>query len=105
MQSIDSIKTTASRICGSLLFLIQFVFEPQIICDHRDKLAICGLSSIVLNGISKVTIQRIHVASVPRDLDRVADSISNQLASSLLFLTKLCSVDTYYHKRIGVVKR
>ena len=48
---------------------IQLVFKPQIIRNHRDKLAICGLSSIILNGISKIRVQRIHIAAVPRDLN------------------------------------
>ena len=71
---------------GAFLLLVQFVFEPQIICNHRDKLAICGLSAIILDGISKVRIQRIHVASVPRDLDGVADGALHARSGGLVFL-------------------
>ena len=62
--------------------LIQLILQSQIIRDHRDKFRICGLSSVVLDGISKVRIQRIHVTSVPCDLDGVADFINNSLGSS-----------------------
>ena len=62
--------------------LIQLIFKPEIIRDHRDEFRIRGLSTIVLDGVPKVTIQRIHVAAVPRDLDGVADFINNSLGSS-----------------------
>ena len=51
--------------------LIQFVFQPQIIRNHRDKLAICGLSAVVLDCIAEIGVEGIHVAAVPRDLDGV----------------------------------
>ena len=54
-------------------FSIQFILQSQIIRDHRDKLRIGGLTSIVLNGVPKVAVEGIHVAAVPRDLDGVAD--------------------------------
>jgi len=47
---------------------IHLILKPQIIGNHRNKLAIGGLASVILDGISKITVQRIHVASVPRDL-------------------------------------
>ena len=52
---------------------IQLILEPQIIRDHRNEFGIRGLSAVVLNGITKVRVQRIHVAAVPSDLDGVAD--------------------------------
>ena len=55
------------------LVLIQLILQPQIIRYHRDKLAIGGLTAIVLDCVTKIRIQRIHVASVPCDLDGVAD--------------------------------
>jgi len=55
------------------VFLIQLIFQPQIIRNHGDKLTIRGLTAIILNRISKIGIERIHVPSVPRDLDGVAD--------------------------------
>ena len=51
----------------------QLIFQPQIIRNHGNKLAIRGLSAVVLNGIAKIGIERIHVAAIPSDLDGVAD--------------------------------
>ena len=53
--------------------LVQLILQPEIIRYHRNKLRICGLSAVVLDGVAKVAVQRIHVASVPRDLNGVAD--------------------------------
>ena len=50
---------------------IQFIFKSQIIRDHGDKFRIGGLSSIILDGVSEIGIEGIHVTSVPRDLDGV----------------------------------
>ena len=51
----------------------QLVLESEIIRDHGNKFAIGGLAAIVLDRVSKVGIERIHVAAIPRDLDGVAD--------------------------------
>jgi len=32
----------------------EFIFQTQIIGDHGDKLAVCGLASVVLDGISEI---------------------------------------------------
>ena len=62
-----------ARLGEHFFVLIQLILESEVVCDHRDKFRIRGLSAIILDGISKVTIQRIHIASVPRDLNGVAD--------------------------------
>ena len=51
----------------------QFVFQSQIIRNHSNKLAIRGLSTIILNGVPKVGVEGIHVAPIPGHLDGVAD--------------------------------
>ena len=53
--------------------LVQFILESEIIRDHGNKFRIGGLSAIVLDGIPKIGVERIHVAAIPRDLDGVAD--------------------------------
>ena len=53
--------------------VIHLIFEPEIICDHGDELAICGLAAVVLYRVSEIGVEGIHVAAIPRDLDRVAD--------------------------------
>ena len=64
--------------------LIQFIFQSEIIGYHRDKLAVRGLASVVLNGIAEVGIEGIHVASVPRDLDRVTDGTLDAACGGLI---------------------
>ena len=66
--------------------LVQLILQPQIIRDHCNKFRICGLSAIILNCIPKIRIKRIHVTSIPRDLNGVADSTLDTRGSSLIFL-------------------
>ena len=66
--------------------LIELVFEPEIIRNHRDEFRICRLSTVILNGVAEVTVQRIHVAAVPRDLDGVANGSFNAAGRRLVFL-------------------
>lgn len=56
---------------------IQLILQPQIVGYHRNKLRIRGLSAVVLDGISKVAVQRIHISPIPRDLDCVPDGSFN----------------------------
>ena len=52
---------------------MQFVFEPQIVRYHGNKLTIRGLSSVILNGVPKICVQGVHVAPIPRHFNRMAD--------------------------------
>ena len=65
---------------------IQLILQPQIISDHRNEFRICGFTTIILDCISKIRIKRIHVASIPRDLDSVADGALDAAGSGLVFL-------------------
>jgi len=65
---------------------IQLVFKPQIISYHGDKLTISRFSSVILNGIPKIRIQRIHVASVPRDLNSMTNGTLDAACGGLIFL-------------------
>ena len=44
---------------------------------HRDELGVRGLAAVVLNGVSEIGVERIHVAAIPRHLDCVANSAFN----------------------------
>ena len=66
--------------------LIHLILQPQIVSDHRDKLAISGLSSVILNGVAEIRIERIHVTSVPCDLDCVADGALDAACGGLVLL-------------------
>ena len=47
--------------------------QSQLIRDHRDEFAVGGLAAAALDGVAEVGVEHLHVASVPRDLDRVTD--------------------------------
>ena len=47
--------------------------KPKLIADHGDKLAVRGLAARALDRVTEVGAENVHVASVPRDLDRVAN--------------------------------
>ena len=65
---------------------VHLIFQPQIICDHRDKLRVCRLTAIVLNGVPKIRIQYVHIPAVPRYLYRVPDSTFNSARRGLILL-------------------
>ena len=65
---------------------MQFILQSQIVGYHCDKLAIGGFSAIVLDSITKVGVKGIHVASVPRYLNGVADSALNAACRCLILL-------------------
>ena len=66
--------------------LIQLILQPQIIRDHGDKLRVGWFSSIILNSIAEIRIERIHVAPVPGHLDGVADGTLHAACGGLVFL-------------------
>ena len=47
--------------------------QPHLIGDHRDELAVGGLSAQVVDGVAEVAVQGVHIAPVPRHLDGMAD--------------------------------
>ena len=65
---------------------MKLVFETEIISYHRNEFTICGLSAIILNSVAEIRIERIHVASVPRDLNGVTDGSFDSRRCGLVFL-------------------
>ena len=65
---------------------MEFVFKTKIVGNHGNKLTIRGLSTIILDSVSKVRIECIHIASIPRDLDGVADGALDAACGGLVFL-------------------
>ena len=66
--------------------MIQFIFEAQIIGNHRDKLAIRGFAAVVLYRVAEVGVECIHVASVPSYLDGVTDGALHSAGGRLVLL-------------------
>ena len=65
---------------------MKLVFETEIISYHRNEFRICGLTSIILNSVAEIRIERINIPSVPRDLDGVADGTLDAAGGGLIFL-------------------
>ena len=57
----------------ALKALIHFVFQPDTVCDQRDKFRVCRLSFAIVNGIAKHLINRIHLTSAPCHLNCMTD--------------------------------
>ena len=62
---------------GDIYESIQLVFQTEIVCDHSNEFAVGWLSSIVLNGIAEIGIERIHITSIPCNLNCMANGTLN----------------------------
>ena len=47
--------------------------QAQVVGDHRDELAVGRLALHFADGVAEKSLQGLHVASVSRNLDGVAD--------------------------------
>ena len=50
-----------------------FSFQRKMVGDHGNEFRIGGFSFQIAHGVAEKALQRFHVASVPCDLDGVAD--------------------------------
>ena len=48
--------------------------QADLVGDHRDELTIRGFAAEVVDGVTEVAVQSVHIAAVPGDLDGMADS-------------------------------
>lgn len=61
-------------------------FQPQLIRNHGDKLRISRLASGIMNGVPKVRIEHIYIASVPCHLNGMADGTFHSGGGGLISL-------------------
>ena len=47
--------------------------EAKTVADHSDKFRVGRLAAGIVDGITKIGVQNIHVATVPSNLNCVAD--------------------------------
>ena len=85
-EGFKNFNKSLSFLSERLWHLVQFVFQSEIIRNHRDKLAIGGLTSVILNGVAEIGIEGIDVASIPRDLDGMANGTLYAARGRLVFL-------------------
>ena len=62
------------------------LIQPHLISDHRDELAVGGLTAQVMDGIAEVAIEGVHISPVPCHLDGVADSALHTAGGGTVFL-------------------
>ena len=65
------------------------LIQPHLVGDHRDELAVCGLTPQVVDGVAEVAVEGVHVSPVPRHLDGVADGALHPTGSGAVFLGDL----------------
>ena len=92
-----------SSICGGVLSYFIYCFaeverflphplpfiQPHLIRDHCNELRVGGLSAQVVDGITEVAVQGIHIAAVPRHLDGMADGALHPAGGGAVFLGDL----------------
>ena len=55
----------------------EFIFQTQIIGNHGDKFAVCGLAASVVDRISEIRIEHIDIPAIPSDLDGMTNRAFN----------------------------
>ena len=62
------------------------LIQPHLVSNHRDELAVGGLTAQVMDGIAEVAVEGIHVSPVPCNLDGVADGALHAAGGGAVFL-------------------
>ena len=62
------------------------LIQPHLIGYHRDELRIRWFSAQVMDGITEVAVEGVHVSPVPCHLDGVADGALHPAGGGAVFL-------------------
>ena len=60
--------------------------QPHLVSYHRNELRVGGLAAQVMDGITEVAVEGIHIAPVPCHLDGVADGALHPAGGGAVFL-------------------
>ena len=60
--------------------------QPHLVSDHCNELRVGGFSAQVMDGITEVAVEGIHITPVPRHLDGVADGALHPAGGGAVFL-------------------
>lgn len=60
--------------------------QPHLVGDHCDELRVRWFSAQVVDGITEVAVEGVHVSPVPRHLDGVADGALHPAGGGAVFL-------------------
>ena len=89
-----------SSICGGVFSYFIYCFaeverflphplpfiQPHLIRDHCNELAVGGFSAQVMDGITEVAVEGVHITPVPSHLDGVADGALHPAGGGAIFL-------------------
>ena len=86
MLKSASFSTTECRFASrpALLFI-----QADLIADHCDELAVRWFSPQVMDGITEVAVEGVHITPVPCHLDGVADGALYPAGGGAVFLGDL----------------
>ena len=62
------------------------LIQPHLVRNHCDELRVGGLAAQVMDGITEVAVEGIHIAPVPCHLDGVADGALHPAGGGAVFL-------------------
>ena len=60
--------------------------QPHFVSYHCDELTVGGFSAQVMDGITEVAVEGVHVSPVPCHLDGVADGALHPAGGGAVFL-------------------
>ena len=60
--------------------------QPHLVSDHCDELRVRWFSAQVMDGITEVAVQGVHIAPVPCHLDGVTDGALHPAGGGAVFL-------------------
>ena len=60
--------------------------QPHLVGDHRNELRVGRLAAQVMDGITKVAVEGVHITPVPCHLDGVADGALHPAGGGAVFL-------------------
>ncbi len=66
----------------SLILGEKLELQTKTIGNHCDKFGVCRLSARIVNGVSEIRVQNVNVASIPSNLNGVANSSFNTRGGS-----------------------
>ena len=76
--------------------------QPHLIGDHCNELRVRWFSAQVVDGITEVAVEGVHVSPVPSHLDGVADGALHAAGSGTVFrignLPNCCEVFSVLHR-------
>ena len=62
------------------------LIQPHLVRNHCDELRVGGLAAQIVDGVTKVAVEGVHITPVPCHLDGVADGALHPAGGGAVFL-------------------